>query len=138
MLLAFSKRAVISVIAAAIIMIMEYIGRINADNKSSIPGAFAFIITAVVIFNLLSYGYVILKKSMDIYKEHLSYIYGTVSEKYSRQKNYILFETESNCCTTAVAVQNADDFSSMAVGDSVLIVKSIPYGSEVYEVYLKI
>lgn len=141
----FTNRAIISVIAAAIIMISEYIGKFNTKNLQAVPGEFTFIIIALIIFNLLSYGAMILKQKMSLYGEHLSFVYGTVTEKYdnrtlSRQnkqksKNYILFDTETAHCTTAVPVNNINDFNRLTIGESVLIVKSNQYGNEHFELY---
>ncbi len=141
---AFKKRAVISAAATVIVMVMEYIGRTNANRASSIPGAFIFIILAAVIFNLLSFGYVIVKRNMDIGRDHLSFVYGYVCEKYDNEiydgdnhksKRFILFETDKLLCTTAIAVATDSEFPAISAGDSILIVKSQPYGNEVYEAY---
>lgn len=142
---AFSKRAVISVIAAAIIMILEYIGKFNAKNLQAIPGEFTFIIIALIIFNILSYGAIILKRNMALYGEHMSSVYGTVVEKYDnhtlskqnkqKSKNYIIFDTENIHCSTALPVSDINDFKKITVGEQVLIVKYMKYGNETYELF---
>lgn len=141
----FSSRAVISVIITAIVMIIEYIGKYNADSESAIPGEFTFIIIALIVFNLLSFGYVILKRRMDIYADHLCYVYGTVSEKYDgytlssqnkqKSKDYILFDTENAHCVTAISTNNHNEFKKIQPGSKVLVVKSSPFGDVHYELY---
>ncbi len=141
----FSRRAVISVIVTAIVMIMEYIGKYNSDNLKAIPGEFTFIIIALIIFNLLSFGYVVLKQRINTYADHLCCVYGTVSEKYDsrslstqnrqRSQDYILFDTENIHCVTAIPANNREEFKKLTPGSRILIVKSSPYGDAHYELY---
>lgn len=142
---AFTSRAIISVIVIAIIMIAEYIGRHSTNTSKTIPGMIVFLIIVLMVFNLLSFIYMVLKKKIDLYNNHLSCVYGTVSEKYnkhllSRQNNeksndYILFDKDSIHCSTAIKVADYDVFKHLEIGDEVIIVKVELYGDISYELY---
>lgn len=141
----FKKRAVISVILGIVIAIGEYIGRKNQHIENTIKGTFAFIIAAVVVFNLLSYGYIVLKRKMDLYTDNMKILYCTVSEKYNQYKlskenqkhaqNYILLETDTHYCTTAFPVKDINEFNRLSIGDTVLLLKNSPFGDAHYEVF---
>ncbi len=145
---AFVHRIYISVIVTIIVMVMEFIGRSNPRYEKTIPGSLAFIFIAFIVFNLLSYGYMTLKKQMDIYRDHLSFVYGTITEKYDnhtlskqnnqKSKNYVLFDTENVHCITAIAVAGSAEFKDIKPGDNVLVVKSSSYGDNHYELYTQL
>lgn len=144
----FIKRVYISVVVTAIVMISEYVGRHNSGTEKTIPGAFIAIGLGFVVFNILSFGYMNLKQKMDIYRDHLSFTYGYVDEKYNgnvlekqnreKSKDYILFDTDKVHCNTAVAISDHMEFLNINLGDKVLIVKSSPYGEDHYEVFTNI
>lgn len=144
----FKKRAFISVILGVIIAVGEYIGRKNQHIENTIKGAFIFIFAAIVIFNLLSYGYVVLKRKMDLYTDNMEILYCTVSEKYNqhtlskeaskRAQNYILLETDTHYCTTAFPVKDIKEFNRLSIGDTVLLLKNSPFGDAHYEVFTDI
>ncbi len=141
----FTSRAIISIIVIAVIMIAECIGRYSIGTSKTIPGMIVFLIIVLIIFNLLSFGYVILKKKIDLYNNHLTCIYGTVSEKYNKHllskqnneksNNYILFDKDSVHCSTAVKVADLDVFKYLEIGEEILIVKTEHYGNNSYELY---
>lgn len=140
----FKKRAIISVIIGIIIAFGEVIGRINQNRADTITGMCIFIIVAVLIFNLLSYGYIVLKRKMDFYTDKVECLYCTVTEKYNQHKlskenqkhaqNYILLESEKYHCTTAFPIKGIEEFNKITIGDTVLLLKSSPYGDVHYEV----
>lgn len=140
----FKRRAIISFIAGIIIAVGEVIGRINQNRTNSIAGMCIFIVAAILIFNLLSYGYIVLKRKMDFYTDKIECLYCTVTEKYNQHKlsrknqkyarNYVLLESEKYHCTTAFPIKGIDEFNKISIGDTVLLLKSSPYGDVHYEV----
>lgn len=145
LLAGFKKRAVISVIVGAVAAIGEYIGRKNQHIEYTIGGTFAFIIAAVVVFNLLSYGYIILKRKINLYTEKSEILYCTVAEKYNQHKlssenkkhseNYIILETDTHYCTTAFPIKDIGKFNRISIGDTVLLLRTSPFGDIYYEVF---
>lgn len=141
----FKKRAIISVILGIIIAIGECIGRKNQHIDNTIPGALGFIAAAVIIFNLLSFGYIVLKRKMNLYTDKMEVLYCTISEKYNQHKlsrenkkhsqNYILLETDNYYCTTAFPVKNIQEFNKLSIGDTVLLLKKAPFGDVHYEIF---
>lgn len=144
----FAKRAVISVIAAIVIAIGEYIGKRNQHIEFTMWKTFIFIAVAVIIFNLLSYGYIILKRKMDLYTDKTECLYCTVVEKYNQHKlskenkkhaqNYILLETATYHCTTAFPIKDIKEFNKLSIGDTVLLIKTSPFGDIHYEIFTNI
>ena len=141
----FKKRAVISVILGIVIAVGEFFGRKNQHIENTILGAFGFIAAAIIVFNLLSYGYIVLKRKMDLYTDNPEILYCTVSEKYSQSKfeqenkklaqNYIILETDSHYCTTAFPVKNREEFDGLSIGGTVLLLRSSPFGDVHYEIF---
>lgn len=148
LLAGFKRRAFISVIAGIVVAIGEYIGRKNQHIENTIGGTFAFIIAAVVVFNLLSYGYIVLKRKMDLYTDKSEILYCTVAEKYNQHKlsaenkkhtqNYVILETDTHYCTTAFPIKDIDEFNKLSIGDTVLLLKTSPFGDVYYEVFTDI
>lgn len=141
----FKKRAVISVILGIFIAIFEYIGKRNQHIENTIGSTFTFIIVAVTVFNLLSFGYLVLKQKMDLYTDRIEILYCTVAEKYNQYKlssenqkhsqNYILLETDTHYCVTAFPVKNAGEYNNISIGDTVLLLKNSPFGDSHYEIF---
>ena len=144
----FKKRVIISVILGIVIAMGDYFGRKNQHTENAFLGAFVFIAVAVIIFNLLSYGYIVLKRKMDAYTDKMEILYCTVSEKYNQHKlsmenkkpsqNYILLETDTCFCTTAFPVKDIKEFNKLSIGDTVLLLKSSPFGDAHYEIFTDI
>lgn len=144
----FKKRAIISVIAGIAVAVGEYFGRKNQHIEYTIGKTYALIIAAVIIFNLLSYGYIVLKRKMDIYTDKSEILYCTVSEKYNQHKlssenkkhaeNYVLLETSTHYCTTAFPIKDINEFNRLSIGDTVLLLRTSPFGDIHYEVFTDI
>ena len=144
----FKKRAVASVIIGIVLAIFEYIGRRNQHIENTIGTAFTFIIVAVIVFNLLSFGYIVLKHTMDLYTDRIEILYCTVSEKYNQYKlsienqkhsqNFILLETATHYCVTAFPVKTANEYNHISIGDTVLLLKNSTYGDAYYEIFTEI
>ena len=141
----FKKRLIYSALIAVVVCIFEIIGRINQNRNDSIPGVIIAFIIFLVIFNLLSYGYVILKKKMDVYSAHSVCVYTKITEKYEqnklskenkqKSKNYVILESDHFHCTTAFPIEDYTTFKNMKIGDDILLVKSSPYGNIQYDLY---
>lgn len=141
----FKKRFIYSVLIAIVVCILEIIGRINQNRTDSIPGVIIVFMVFLVIFNLLSYGYVILKRKMDVYSAHSVCVYTKITEKYGqnklsdenkqKSKNYVILESDHFHCTTAFPIEDYAVFNNMKIGDDVLLVKSSPYGNIQYDLY---
>lgn len=145
---AFKKRTIASVIVGIIVAVGEFIGRKNLHIEYTLGGTFAFIAAAVVVFNLLSYGYVVLKRRIDLYSDNSEFLYCTVAEKYSQYKlsnenkkkshNYVILETERFYCNTAFPVNDTDEYDRISVGDRVMLVKNSPFGDVHYELFTEV
>ncbi len=142
---AFQIRLFYSIAATAIICGMEIIARLIQNMSNTIPGTVAFVLFLFVIFNLLSYGYVIMTRKIDAYAEHSEYFYGNIAEKFEKHKlskengkrseNYVILETDTHRCTTAFPVEFPSDFEAMQKGERMLLVKSSPFGDKKYRLY---
>jgi hypothetical protein len=144
----FKRRAAASVAVGILLAVGEYVGRLNSSANNFSTGVFVFILVAVLVFNALSFGYIVLKRRMDLYTDKMEVLYCTVAEKYSQHKlsnenkkhsqNYVLLESDKYHCTTAFAIKDSGAFNKISVGDVVLLLKTSPYGDVHYEVFTEI
>lgn len=142
----FKKRLIVSLIVTVICIISEIYAHITYSALGSATPMIIFISVAFAVFNLISFGYVQLKKRMSLYTEHMSFIEGIVSTKYdhitlsneNKQKSgdFILFDYDKNHCKDAVRIDDPDEFKALKTGTPIIIVRSEMYGDYTYKVYM--
>ena len=141
----FKKRLILSIIVSICISAFEIYAHVTNPKLGSFTSAIIFIAIALIVFNLLSFGYVILRKKMSLYAEHMSFVKGVVDTKYDHVKlskenkqvshDFVLFNFDNFHCKDAVKVKDPDDFKTLKKGDDILVVKSTVYGDDSFEVY---
>lgn len=141
----FKKRFILSIILCVVLGATEFYAHYKNPKLGQFTPTLIFIIIAFVVFNALSYGYVVLKKKMSLYGEHMSFVKGTVDTKYDHVKlskenkhsshDFVLFDFDNFHCKDAVKVKDPDDFINMKPGDDILVVKSTFYGEDSFEAF---
>lgn len=138
----FNQRLLFSLAAALIVIAAESIARFPS-RSDSIPGMLGFVTAAFLIYNMISYLYMVMKSKMNDSLNRYECVYGTVTEKYdsrhlSRESgenvpSYILFGTEQGHCSTALSVKNLKVFQAVKTGDKILVIKHQPMGNVYYD-----
>jgi hypothetical protein len=145
----FNKRFIISLIIAIVVIVGETIARyyykndITHSRRATIPGMIAVVLTAFVLYNLISFIWTKMKTNMDDILNRYECVCGIVTEKYDSRHlsettreavpNYILFSNEQGHCVTALPVKSFAKFQSVQVGDEILVLKMNPMGMAAYD-----
>lgn len=132
----FQKRLFISIVISIFAVVIEFFGKKSQDQLDIFPESALIIFAALILFNIFSFLYIILKEKLNLYTLETEIIYGKISEK-SKSKGplYILFSTDKYECTTALTIKYPSLFDSLKVGDEILVTRSTITGTAKYNVY---